>query len=671
MKLKFLFFILIITCYACNNAPQKNVQLPLLLPQLNELVKENHLQGKPINDDFSERMFNLFLEKLDPEKALLTQEQLAALNRYKQGLDDEINTSSFVFFEEVIPLINQRINTVEKYTKDILKQTFDFSKIETLETDFDKLTYVNNDAELKERWRKKIKKYLLEALVKGEVQASNFSFELQQKEAKKQVEKLLANKIKSYQKIDGQKRLEQYVKSYLTIHDVQTAYMSPEKSDAWHASYTRSTAGIGVALEIVGAYPQVTELTIGGPAWKTEQLAVGDVLVKATNKNKELVDMAGMEMSEVVLLLKGEKGTVASLVVKKENEEIKTINIKRDKIDFDLASSFLLVMEGEDEKVGYIKLPRFYTGDEGASSHILKEIRLLNKNNVKGLVLDLRNNKGGSSAEVAEMMGYFLEGGVVMQAKSNNGTMRIREDADKSAQYHGKMVVLVNAKSGSASEVFAGTMQDYGRALIVGQQTVGKGSVQRFYTLETAVTEQGDSIDLGQVKLTTARFFTASGRSPQYKGISPDIVLPNEDAFITTGERRFEYALAPEDLPNVKKLAAQNAPTNLLAIKQQSKERMADNKCFQLTTKKAKRIKEKKENTRVQLNYEQYQNAQLENKKEEALFEEIFNPINQLEVTILAPEDTAVMLRKEALKKDLEKDPYLQECYWIIQDLIG
>ena len=281
------------------------------------------------------------------------------------------------------------------------------------------------------------------------------------------------------------KRLHEYVNAYLKIHDVQTEFLSKIEKEKWEEDFTRTLVGVGANLQIVNEYPQITELTIGGPLWKSQKAEKGDVILEIKEENQASINVLGLSMKEVIQLLRGKIGTTVRLTLKKENASVEEVAIERDKIDLDRVMSFLLEDRLQKRKVGYIRLPRFYGGKEGCAAHVLEHLELLKANDIEGIVFDVRNNKGGASRQAIEVMGYFLKEGIVMQAQYKGGGERIFEDSDGVASYEGQLLVLTNSRSGSASELFAGTMQDYGRAVIVGgRATFGKGTIQRFVDLE-------------------------------------------------------------------------------------------------------------------------------------------------------------------------------------------
>ncbi len=655
-------------------SPKYDKNASLLLKEITTSIQEQHLQPKNIDDQLSKEIYDYYLREIDPNKEFLTQKNIVKLKSYENQLDEEITNGTFDFLNQALKQIEKGILKAEKYSRIAMENELDFNSNEQLETNSDKLTFASNNQALKERWHKKVKYMVLQQLWVKSKQSDTVSFEEQKQGAIKHVKRLLNSKFQKIKAISQEKRLQQYLNAYLKVHDVQTEYLSKAQKEKWNEDFNRTLVGIGARLEIINEYPQITELLIGGPVWKSEQIEKGDVILEIRQENQTSIETLGMPIKEVIGLLRGEKGSTVYLTLQKADAAIEEIPLVRNKIDLDPAMAFLLEDEGQKRKIGYIRLPRFYIGKEGCAAHILAHLRKFNTNKVEGIVFDVRNNKGGSSREAIEMMGYFLEGGTVMQGKYRDGTHRIMEDTDDQAQYKGELLVLTNSHSGSASELFAGTMQDYGRAVIVGgRATFGKGTIQRFVDLE-AETEEGIQ-QFGEIKMTIGKFYTASGRTPQYRGIHPDIVLPDNDAFVESGERALRYALPHSNLEITKVHQSINSPLNIEDLKTHHLQRLAQNKRLQWATKKAHQIKNQQEETLINLNYESFKIEQEKISTINKTFKETFGGIEGFKVNPLPSpalaQDSTVILQNQRWIEALERDPYLHECFWIMNDMLG
>ena len=360
------------------------------------------------------------------------------------------------------------------------------------------------------------------------------------------------------------------------------------------------------------------------------------------------------------------------LTVKKKNGIFKEIEIVRDKIEFDLAMSFILDDSLTKQKIGYIRLPRFYSGNPGSADHVLNEIKTLKKNNVKGIIFDVRNNIGGSAGECRELISYFINEGIIMQSKSANGGINQEYINNPSLQYEGDLLVLTNSRSGSASELFSGTLQDYKRALIVGSKsTFGKGTMQNFIDLNDS---ENSASKFGQIKMSVALFYTASGRSPQSTGIIPDIKLLDDSKYIRSGERCFPFSLPPDALPETIVRQDVNNVKSIEQLKAKSEQRTSTNNRFILAEKKARRLLDVEERNLVSLDIDTYKEQKITEASFEKENKEIFSDIKEFEVsfdkTAFKQDSTSVLNRKRWIKQ-IKQDPYIYECYKIINDMIG
>ena len=672
MKLKHFFFLIIClgTFIACF---QKDYYTnPVLLQQVIKTVEANHLQVRSIDDDLSKDFFQHYLFTIDPEKVFLTQKNINTLKKYELSIDDELKKATFQFYVQAKEMLEKGIENASTTCQAILTEDLDLYKDESFELNGEKRNFSEDNVALKERWRKKLKQELIEKLLIENTNSAAPDFKQKKEKALNEMSAHYKEQFEKRKQQTAQQAFEEYVNTFLKIHDFQSTYLSAKEKEKWEINYTRSFVGIGVSLGIVNQYPVIQNIIIGGPAWKTKQLAEGDIILNVGETNQASVDLYGKDMKEVLNLIKGEQSSILQLTVKTPSNEIKTIAITRDNIDFDLAKSFLLEDKEIKKRIGYIRLPRFYAGNEGCSVHVLKEIETLKANGVEGLILDLRNNKGGSSGEAVELLGYFLKEGVVMQMEYADGNSRVFEDVDGIAQYDGELLVLVNSNSGSASELFAGTMQDYNRAVVVGSPaTFGKGTMQRFYNLDT---ETGSTEEkLGEIKLSIGRFYTASGRSPQYTGIVPDIILPDDDLLVPTGERAHTFVLAPDNLQLKERKQAVNTNPNMDELIEWSNKRVEKNKRFQLAKEKAQTIKEQQENSSINLAYESYKGQKEKELQKNDAYKMIFSEIDGFDVSIpkMATEDSISILKKQPWIQKLESDPYVHECYQIINDMLG
>jgi len=356
--------------------------------------------------------------------------------------------------------------------------------------------------------------------------------------AKNRVKKKILNQIDALKTESRTALFSKYINAYLKANDIQTEYLTADEKKQWDAEFSRNLVGIGVELEMEAGYPKIRRILPNSPAGQSGLLSTDDLILQISDAGGNFIDVGDKTMPEVIKLLKGEPKSTVILMVKKKGQPAMPITLTRDHYELEKLHAFLLSEGDNPSKVGYLKLFRFY---EGCSADVLHELTQFNKMGIKSLILDLRDNQGGSAIEARKIMGYFLEGGVVMYAKYKNNQLRIFEDESVAADFTGKLVIAVNENSSSASELTAGTLQDYGRAVIAGSQTYGKGTIQRFHPI------QNDTFDLGEIKLTIGVFYTANGRSVQHQGVLPDLRLPAENSSFETGERAYPNALKVDD----------------------------------------------------------------------------------------------------------------------------
>ena len=645
-------------------------QATVLMPKIVNAVQERHYKPRSLDDALSKDMFEYFIKQLDPQKEFFTQKDINRLKNYQLNLDEAIIANDFEFFDMAISLLENGMVLAEKTTTQLLAKSPDFSIKENLEVNFSKLNYAANKKDLKDRWRKKLKKYLLDQMYVEEKNDPAISAEDLFAFANKKVKKLLDIKFDKLKAIKDNQRVEEYANAFLKVHDYQSQYFSPNEKSVWDDKFTRSFVGIGVRLEIENGYPKVIESIVGGPAWKSKSILTDDVILKIKEPKSETVDLMGKSLDEVISLIKGPIGAKVQLTIKKKDGLKEVVTLTRNKIEFDIAMSFLLNDDKSKQKIGYIRLPRFYAGDPGSAAHVLSEIETLKTNQVEGIIFDVRNNQGGSGGMCRDIIGYFLEDGIYMQTKRSDKEVNQSGDNDPSVQYDGKLVVLTNAKSGSASELFSGTLQDYKRALIVGgESTFGKGSMQNFVDLN-----ENQSNSFGEVKMSVGLFYTATGRSPQSTGIIPDIKLSDDYKYIASGERAQPFSMAADSLAKSKVSQKINVVKNIAVLEAKSRARTDANKRFQLAEAKAKQLMKSEESQLVKLDWTGFKKQKDSSANLQAQWQEIYADIEGFEVSFDRAalfKDSASILNRERWMNQIKSDPYIYECYQIINDMEG
>jgi len=535
MRIPTIITLFLLFLFTGNSVKSPREEAATLLAVVN-CMKNNHFQCRNFDDALATDIFNAYLEALDPGKCIFTCVEIEQLNESRLLIDNEIQEGRIDFFNKIFEIRIKALKNAEKIVRSIINE-----EINTTTNDGDDINFYkfacSND-ELRNRWRNKIKQQYLDEILIEKQRNPDSSLDTQRIQAKSRTVKKILTQIDALKAESSASLFSKYINAYLKANDLQTEYLTSDEKKQWDAEFSRNLVGIGVELEMEAGYPKIKRILPNGPAGKAGLLSKEDLILQISDAAGNFVDVGDKTMREVINLLKGEPKSMVKLVVKKKDQPVTTITLTRDQYELEKLHAFLLSEGSNPSKTAYLKLFRFY---EGCSADVLHELTQFNKMGTKSLILDLRDNQGGSAIEARKIMGYFLEGGVVMYAKYKNNQLRIFEDESADADFTGKLVIIVNENSSSASELTAGTLQDYGRAVIVGSQTYGKGTIQRFHPI------QNDTLDLGEVKLTIGVFYTANGRSVQYHGVLPDIRLPTETSLFETGERAYPNALKVED----------------------------------------------------------------------------------------------------------------------------
>jgi len=707
IKGPFFFSVLIIGLFVASYLPNINPdhKESVLMQTIIGGIKQLHYSPDVINDEFSHQVYDLYIDRIDSGRRWFTTSDLDQLSQWRSKIDDGIVNPNYDFFNLSVELKKAGLKKAESYYKDILSKPFDFTKIENVELDGDKKEFANNDAELKEYWRKILKYDAMNTLAaKLEKQEKALKEENADVEEEGEKKEPIVEKTKEVLEIEAredvlkryddwferlnEERRTDYLSHYLNaithVFDPHTAYYLPKDKENFDINMSGTLEGIGARLQTEEAYTKVISIVPGGPAWKGKELEVEDLIMKVTQGGGDIDDVTDWRIDDVVAKIRGKKGTDVILTVKKVDGSIKDVKITRDVVILDEGYAKSAIMDYEGiENVGYIKLPRFYAdfnrkGGKSCFVDTAKEIEKLNAKGVNGIILDLRNNGGGSLRDVVKMSGLFIEEGPIVQVKSRDRKPEVLEDEDPKVQYDGPLIVMVNQFSASASEILAAALQDYKRAVIVGaKSTFGKGTVQRFYDLDNAIRGNDELKPLGEVKLTIQKFYRVNGGSTQLRGVTPDIILPDNFTYIKTGEQDNEYAMEWSEIPAVVHNQKAYKLSNLDKLKKNSEARVASSEVFQKVMENASRLKRQQDKTSYPLNFDQYEMMEDEIEEEASKFKDIFKPIEKLQIENLAVDleainaDESKKARNEDWIESLNKDSYIEETLLIMKDMIN
>jgi carboxyl-terminal processing protease len=668
----------------------------VLLQKMTEVMNQLHYAPQTPNDEFSKKVWKLFLDRVDGGRRFFTQKDIDELKPFETFVDDQMKAQDFSFFNKAYDLLNVGMGKAETYFNEAIAMPIDFNTNESVELDGEKKPYAKDDAELKDMWRKLVKYQVMTTLVnkleekeKGKADYKDKSEAELQKMALTETNKTYSDYFKRIKKQKRSDRFADYLNAIANVYDPHTEYFEPIEKQNFDIGMSGRLIGIGARLQtdLETDYTKISDIIIGGPAWKQGDLKEGDLVMKVAQADKDPVDIAGMDINDVVKLIRGQENTEVRLTVKtKADGKTKVITIIREEVIVgeEFAKSLIIQNEKDSEKIGYIKLPKFYADfdkDDGrqCAEDVEKEVDKLKKAGVKGIILDLRNNGGGSLRDVVKMSGLFIEEGPIVQVKNRYDKPDVLNDTDPTVQYNGPFVVMVNEFSASASEILAAAMQDYGRAIIVGTPTYGKGTVQRFFDLDRALAGNQDVKPLGQIKITIQKFFRVNGGSTQLKGVTPDIILPDNYMDVNVGEKDNEHPMAWTQIQPVKfTQEVVDFRKNLSKISDYSRKRVAANETFKLIADNAKRIKTQRDESTYSLNIKNYREFEKKQKEISKKYSDAHKPIEGFMAdnlgedlsALTASNDSSKMIRNTEWLKDVKKDVQLYETLMIMKDMI-
>ena len=663
----------------------------LIIQLITYVLDQAHYLDKDINDDFSEKVFDTFLENLDPYKRYFYASDINEFSKYKYSIDDAFKNPNLDFFDLVYERYSSRMLESEKIFNDILSKPFDFSIDEICECDFEVLDYVQTKDQLYDRWRKLLKIYVIE----------NYHNEIEDDLRKQEEDPFL--KLRKLDLIEKETRdalnetmnqnfrfiseemqrsdwFSVYINSFVSQYDPNTSYLDPESKDRFDVDMSGNYAGIGARLQKKIDKVEITEVISGGPAWRDNILEKGDAILKVRQDDEEEpVSILNMRLSEAVKLIKGKKGTKVHLTIKKVDGSISEVSVKRDIVLLEETYIKSSIVEKGNNNFGIINIPKFYIdfdnqSNRDAAKDLRTEIERLKEQGVQGLVIDLRNNGGGALKTVVDMAGMFIKNGPVVQVKYFDKEKQVLSDRDRSILWTGPLVILVNEGSASASEILAAAMQDYKRAIIIGgNQTWGKGTVQNVFPLNRMVRGNTNG-DLGALRYTTQKYYRINGGSVQLEGVKSDINVPYRFKYLDFGEKDSENPLQWDEIDQVE-YTTWDSNFNFNEAIRKSKKRMADNKYLKLVDENAKWIKSVRDDKLINLNYDKFKLELDENSSKT----EKFKALNDFSMDYnfkslpyeldLIKNDSVLGLKRSRWHKSLNKDFYIDEALNVLSDL--
>jgi len=719
---KILILVLLMAVTSCSfttktfDDPNKD---KLLIDLITYVLERGHYDAKDIDDDFSREVYKDYLNNLDELKRFFYEEDIKEFSAYEDQIDDQIKGKDLSFFDLTHSRLEQRMKEVKEIYKEILAEPFDFTENEEINTNYDELGYVTSREELKERWRKQLKFSTLgifydkkqeqagvdvssegyedqdlDETIQNEEEDKNSAAQVNAEpkemktDAELEEEAREATRVAMDEFFDFSEELERkdyftnyYINAIVEEFDPHTFYFAPQDKDRFDIAMSGKLEGIGARLQKKSDNITIMEVISGGPAWLSDELGEGDVILKVKQEDEEdPVSIVGMRLDDAVNLIKGPKDSKVTLTVKKKVlGNIEDVTITRDVVEIEETYAKSAKVEKNGRNFGLINLPKFYFNMEdysarNAASDVKQEIIRLKEEGMEGLVLDLRNNGGGSLKTVVDIAGLFIEKGPIVQVKSKTEGQEILEDKDRDILWDGPLVILVNELSASASEILAAAMQDYKRAIIIGSdQTYGKGTVQNVIDLNQTV-RSSEYGDLGALKLTTQKFYRVNGGSTQLEGVKSDVVVPDRYSFIDIGEKDYENPL-PWDQIKPAKYEIWDGFIDYDEVIEKSKARVASNEQINMISKNAQWIKNQRDEEVYSMNFDGYNNDRNVRSEEAKEFDVISKYSSNLTFESLPYEreqfanDTILEEKRVRWHKNLTTDVYVEEAINVLGDI--
>lgn len=669
----------------------------LLIDLITYVLEKGHYSPKDMDDAFSRNIYKNFIDGVDPLKRYFLNSDIEEFKQYETAIDDQIKIKDVTFFKLIYTRLTERIAQIEKIYPRILELPFNYSIDEELNVDYDKITYPNNIKALENRWRKQLKfttisNYydLIEEngtnLNENSTEGKSEDFENPKSLSEIEIEARENTKSSMSEYFDFVNDLESkdyfgiFLNTIVEEFDPHTNYFAPSDRDRFELQMSGKLEGIGARLQKKNDYIKIVEVISGGPAWRGEHVEVGDMIMKVRQESeKEAVSIIGMRLDDAVKLIKGPKGTKVILTIKRVDGSIEEEIITRDVVEIEETYAKSALIKKEDKNYGLIDLRQFYFDmqnykERNAASDVKKEIIRLKKEGMEGLIIDLRGNGGGSLRTAVDMAGLFIKEGPIVQVASSGSKKEVLNDNDDEIVWNGPLVILVNELSASASEILAAAMQDYKRAIVVGsKQSYGKGTVQNLLDLNQWL-RNNEMGDMGSLKLTTQKFYRVNGGSTQLEGVKSDVVMADRYSYIDIGEKDYDNPL-PYDKIEPANYEVWNGNIDYEKTISRSVERITKSQQLKLIDENAQWIKNRRDVTTVNLNYESYKKDIESRIDETKKFDSIDNYDNKLiyeslpfEIELMK-QDSTLFEKRKRWHKSLGNDIYIEEGINILQDL--
>ena len=676
MKLRISIIITFITIaifgFKLNNEklsdPEKE---KVLLEIVKYVVERGHYSSIQIDDDLSLKIFDDFINKLDPQKRFFTLIDIKELDRFKYKIDDQIKAYDLEFFEEIHDRYRSRIAEAKIFVEKAFENKFDFNDKEYIDLDIDSIPFSSDKNQLYERWRKQIKYSILDIISQKNRSDSIDDNEVMMN-AISTVKKNTNDFFNYANEIERDDWFSVFLNSFVGQFDPHTFYFKPDDKEKFDVSISGNFDGIGARLSKADGNVKIVDVIIGGPVWKDKLLDVGDIILAVGQADQEPISIFGMKLDDSIKLIKGPAGTTVTLRIKKLDGQIKDVKIKRDVVELEETFAKSTLISKNSKNYGYISLPKFYADfdnykNRNSANDVKNEIIKLKNNGIKGLILDLRNNGGGSLQTVVEMTGLFIEKGPIVQVKSIGNRKKILYDRDAQVYWNGPLVLLINEMSASASEIISAALQDYNRAIIIGsEKSFGKGTVQNIVDLNRFISNS--DYDMGAIKVTTDIFYRINGESVQLEGVESDIVIPDSYMYVFDGERDEKNPIKWDKIGPATYTKWQSYDDKFKYVTDQMNRKLNQNNIINDIYERANWIKSQQNINNIPLNLVEYKKYQKDQKLKASQFDKISKYENQLSFELLKTEKSFIQENKELLEerikwhKNLSKDIFIDQA---------
>ena len=662
----------------------------LLIELISHVIQRGHFNVKSLNDDMSEQIFHTYLENIDGQKRFFLQSDYREFAKYMYRIDDQLRNLDLTFFDLTYQRLILRMNEVENLYVSLLSRPFDFERKESFDTDYEEQLFPLSSSSRAEKWRKQLKLSTLSVLydkveeVKKKDEEStaehvSSSWAVLEQEARETTRENMENYFNLMNELERKDWFDIYLNAFVLQFDPHTNYFNPDDKDRFDMNMSGKFEGIGARLSKRDQAIKVVDIIVGGPLWRDQLMEVGDEIQLVRQDEGDAVDIRSMRLDDAIKLIKGPKGSTVYLTIKKVDGTIQTIPVKRDLVVLEESYARSSVINRLDQRYGLIHLPKFYVDfksykERNAAHDVEQEIVNLKEAGVEGLIIDLRNNGGGSLQTVVDIAGLFIDKGPIVQVKSTVSKTEVLRDRDDKTLWDGPMVILVNELSASASEILAAALQDYERAIVLGsKQTFGKGTVQNVVDLNRFLSNSTYG-NLGALKITTDKFYRINGGSTQLEGVKSDVITPDRYSYVDVGERDEDNPMSWDQITPLI-YTKWHGYLNYNEVIKKSQDRVNNHPIFKLVDQDAKWVEQRQNDKSITLNYQQYV-SELE---ADRTYSDQFNAVkeynNKLKFTVAPAEQDRIMAdsifreKRERWFSDLTADFYVEEAVNILDHL--